>query len=121
MNKSRKRRRRRALSKMRYLRRLNAQGVDTNYDEPAPKPKFKKEKPAEEEKEAAVANRKPRSSKDVKTSSMGTYNWGDKLQITTTMQPGMARRFFAYCKDNERSPSSAMRLFIRKCLEDDGY
>ena len=50
MNKSRKRRRRRALSKMRYLRRLNAQGVDTNYDEPAPKPKFKKEKPVEEEK-----------------------------------------------------------------------
>lgn len=55
------------------------------------------------------------------TATMGAWVPGDKLQVTSTLDRGVARRFVAYCQENERNGASTIRLAVRKLLEGEGH
>ena len=46
---------------------------------------------------------------------------GETLSISTTLPPGLAKRFIRYCEETERSNSGAMRLFIKRILSREDY
>lgn len=55
------------------------------------------------------------------TKTKGAWSPGQKLQVTAILSEGMARRFMGYCKEEERSSAGAMRLAIKRLLEQEGH
>jgi hypothetical protein len=46
---------------------------------------------------------------------------GSKLQVTSVLSEGIARRFMGYCAEEERNFAGAIRLAVKRLLEEAGH
>ena len=55
------------------------------------------------------------------TKTPNKWKPGNKLQVTTILSEGVSRRFTNYCKEEERNFAGAIRLAIKRLLEEAGH